>query len=190
MAGFKDKGGNDWQVVFDAFLLDEVRKATGIDLADIAAGGWLQIETDSGAVGRVLAAVCKDEIKARRWTPEQFAKGIRGEAIEAGREALRVEAADFFPPSEWSAIRLNSGKRTQAREQAAEIQAAMSAMEGMSPDFRQGAMEALREAMASAATDGINSQRSTGNQSASGLDGIPSESATDGPGNAEQRPVA
>jgi hypothetical protein len=58
-------------------------------------------------------------------------------------------------------------------------------MEGMSPDFRAGAMEALREAMTSAATDGINSQRSTANPSASGPVGILPESATDEPGNVE-----
>jgi hypothetical protein len=177
--------GNDWQIVFDAFLLEDVAKATGIDLADIAAGGWLQIETDSGALGRALAAVCRDEIKARNWTPAQFVKGVRGAVIVAARDALREEAADFFPPSEWSAIRSNLAQRTSAREQAAGIQAAMAAMEGMSPDFRAGAMEALREAMAGAAMDGINSQRSTANPSASGPVGILSESVIDEPENAE-----
>ena len=177
--------GNDWQIVFDAFLLEDVTKATGIDLADIAAGGWLQVETDSGALGRALAAVCRDEIKLRNWTPAQFVKGVRGAVIEAARQALREEAADFFPPSEWSAIRSNLAQRTSARDQATSIQTAMAAMEGMSPDFRAGAMEALREAMTSAATDGINSQRSTSSQSASGPVGILSESVTDEPENVE-----
>jgi hypothetical protein len=177
--------GNDWQIVFDAFLLEYVTKATGIDLADIAAGGWLQVETDSGSLGRLLAAVCRDEIKARNSTPAQFVKGVRGAVIEAARDALREEAADFFPPSEWSAIRSNLEQRTQALQDANDMKTKMAAIEAMGPGFQEGAMLAFQEMMKGAVTDGINSQRSTGNPSASGPVGILSESVTDGPENAE-----
>jgi len=188
MAFFKDNGGNEWPVEFDAFLLDDTRKETGIDLADISSGGWLQVETDSVALGRVMASICRAEIKSRHLTAQDFAKRLRGAVIEAAREALRIEAADFFPPSEWSAIRSNLTKRTEAKDQAASIQAAMAAMDGMSPEFRQGAMEALREAMTGSAMEGINSVRSMAGQSASGPDGTPSVNAIDGPENAESRP--
>ena len=188
MASFKDSGGNEWQIYLDAFLLRDIQKETGVDLADVSAGGWMQVETDSGALGRVLAIICREEIKSRRMTAEQFAKGIRGRVIETGREALRTEAADFFPPSEWSAIRSNSTKRTKAKQDAEEIRAAMEAMEGMGPDFRAGAMQALQEAMKESATEGLFSGLSTGKPSVSGPAAIPSTNAIDGPESAESPP--
>lgn len=114
MSVFKDCNGDEWRVYFDAFTLADIKKETGIDLADVSAGGWQAVATDASAVGRILAVVCAEEIRARKMTGRQFARLIRGEAIEAGRKALTDEGADFFPPSEWSAIQSNLVKRTKA----------------------------------------------------------------------------
>ena len=124
MSVFRDSNGDEWRVYFDAFALADVRKETGIDLADITAGGWQVVETDAAAVGRILAVVCSDEIKARKMNGRQFSRLIRGEAIEAGRNALIDEGADFFPRSEWSAIRANLQKRTKMAAQTEAIEAA------------------------------------------------------------------
>ena len=123
MSVFKDCNGDEWRVYLDAFVLADAKKETGIDLADITAGGWHAVATDASAVGRVLAVVCADEIKARKINGRQFARLIRGEAIEAGRKALTDEGSDFFPPSEWSAIRANLNKRTKqaAQSEAMEV---------------------------------------------------------------------
>jgi hypothetical protein len=185
MTSFKDRNNNEWPVYLDAFLLRDIAKETGIDLADVSAGGWLKLETDSGVVGRVAAVICRDEIKARRMTAADFVKAMRGTAIEAARQAITEEGADFFPPSEWSAIRSNLTKRTEAKEQAESLQAAMAAMEGMSPEFRLGAMQALREAMTEAATEGISSSKLADSAFVAGPEGILLTSATDGPGSAE-----
>jgi hypothetical protein len=129
MSVFRDSNGDEWRVYLDAFTLADIKKECGIDLADITAGGWHAVATDASAVGRVLAVVCQDEIKARKSNGRQFAKLIRGEAIEAGRKALTDEGADFFPASEWSAIRSNSLKRTKAASQAEAMRMGPSAME-------------------------------------------------------------
>ena len=120
MSVFKDCNGDEWRVQLDAFAIADAKKETGIDLADITAGGWHAVATDASAVGRILAVVCADEIQAKKINGRQFAKLIRGAVIEAGRKALLDEGADFFPPSEWSAIRANSNKRTK---QAAQTEA-------------------------------------------------------------------
>ena len=185
MAIFKDSAGHEWRLSFDAFLLDDLRKETGIDLADIASGGWLKVETDSVALGRVAAVVCRDEIRERGMTGQQFVKLLRGETIDRFRQALAAEGADFFPRSEWSAIRKNLTTRKESKTQAEQMRAAMETLDGMSPEFRQGAMEALREVMQEAATDGMSSLRSSGSESVSGPVGILSLNATDEPEKSE-----
>ena len=124
MSIFRDINGDEWRVSFDAFTLADVRKETGIDLADVTAGGWQAVETDASVVVRILAVVCADEIKAQKMNGRQFARLVRGEAIEAGRKALIDEGADFFPQSEWSAIRANLLKRTRIAAQTEAIETA------------------------------------------------------------------
>ena len=193
MSFFKANDGNEWKVYFDGFLLAEIEKpiekgGAGIDLADISAGGWAKIEIDSGAVGRVLAVVCREEAAARKIDSRSFAKTIRGgEVIDLARAALIAEGGDFFPRSEWSEILSNLQRRKIARDQAGAIQAAMAAMEGLSPEFRAGAMQALMEAAKEAAMAGIGLSNGPGdgNDSATGPDAIPLPPVTDDPGNAE-----
>jgi hypothetical protein len=184
MSVFRDSNGNEWRVALDAFTLDDVRKDAGVDLADLSAGGWATIETDAGAVVRVLAVVCRDEIKARNWNSREFAKGLRGEAIQAGRAALLTEGADFFPVSEWSAIQSNWRKRKANLEQTTDMMTAASllqAMSAMPPDMRAGAMAAIQEAIAS--------QSSADGGSAGTPDATPEPVATGWPASAESSPA-
>jgi len=187
MSVFKDNSGNEWRVYFDAFLLADIQKEAGIDLADVSAGGWAKLETDAGAVGRVCAVVCREEIKAAKIDSRSFVRTIRGEAIDLARAALIAEGGDFFPRSEWSEILSNLRRRKTARDQAETIQVAMAAMEGLSPEFRAGAMQALMEAAKEAATAGIGLPDGPGDgaASATGPDATPSPPATGSPGSAE-----
>lgn len=189
MAVFTDTNGYEWRVGLDAFTLEDVRKDAGVDLADLSAGGWATIETDAGAVVRVLAVVCRGEIAARKWSSRDFAKGLRGEAIQAGRAALLTEGADFFPQSEWSAIQSNLKKRMANQEQTADMATAASllqAMSAMPPDMRAGAMQAIQEAIRSEATA---SRSSAGSGSAGGLGATPEPAATGWPVSAESIPA-
>jgi len=189
MSVFRDSSGQEWRVLLDAFALADVQKETGVDLADIAAGGWAKIEADSGAVGRVLAVLCRDEIHARNLDPRSFARLIRGAAIDQARAALVAEGADFFPPSEWSALRSNWTKRRTAKTQAETIQTALAALDGMTPEFREGAMRALTEALATAARDGINSSSSPAAASVAGPEPTPLSVVTSGPVKSESPPA-
>lgn len=185
MSVFRDGNGDEWRVYLDAFTLADVRKETGIDLADITAGGWRAIENDASAVGRVLATVCADEIKNRKMNGRLFARLIRGDVIEAARKALTEEGADFFPQSEWSAIRSNLAKRTQAAAQmeamaaarnSAELIPLLEAFTRLPPQIQEQLLK----------TGGDTSSLiSTDDESAVGPDATPSPAATDSPESAE-----
>ena len=121
MSVFQDSSGNEWRVYLDAFTLADVQKDCGIDLADISAGGWAKLETDAGAVVRVLATVCRHEIKSKGMDSRTFARAMRGEAIELGRAALLSEGADFFPATEWSEIQSSLTKRKSSKTQTDQL---------------------------------------------------------------------
>jgi hypothetical protein len=189
MATFKDPAGQEYRTSFDAFLLDDIHKETGIDLADVAAGGWLKIETDSVALARVAVVAFRDDIKAQGKTPAQFVKQLRGELIDRVRQALSAEGADFFPQSEWSAIRSNLKTRKTSKTQAEQMRAAMEVMESMGPDFLTGAKAEMLAIAREAAKDGMNSQGSSpGSLSAFGPEDIPSMNATAAPESVESPP--
>lgn len=121
MSTFRDANGGEWRVILDAFLIDEAKRETGVDLAELSASGWQAIATDAAAVGRVLAVVCGDQIREQKLTTRQFARAVRGPAIAAGRKALLDEGADFFPPSEWSELQSNLTRRQETRQQTDQL---------------------------------------------------------------------
>jgi hypothetical protein len=188
MSVFKDSVGQEWRVFLDAFSLADVATETGVDLADISAGGWARIETDAGLAVRVLAVLCRDEIAVRKLDARAFARLVRGAAIDAARTALVTEGAEFFPTKEWSALLSNLAKRKTARDQAETMATAMAALDGMSPEFRAGAMQALLEMATTAATAGINSSSSPDSESVVGPDVTPSFVVTSGPVKSESVP--
>ena len=178
MSVFRDSNGDEWRIQFDAFTLADTKKETGIDLADISAGGWQVVESDAAAVGRVLAVVCSEEIKSRKMTAKDFARKVRGEAIQRGRDALVEEAVDFFPPSEWSAIRANLTKRTQAaqRMEAATMAAKTTELIPLMEAFSKLSPEMQDKLLASGGA--IPSSQSEVSESAFGPTSIPSIVAT------------
>ena len=121
MSVFRDANGAEWDIQLDAFGIEDVKRDTGIDLADISASGWLAVETDASAVGRVLAVLCGEQIRACKSNSRAFARLVRGDAIQRGRQALLAEGADFFPASEWSAMLSNLKKRKATRDQTDQL---------------------------------------------------------------------
>lgn len=113
MAAFKDALGQTWDVDFDAFVLDKIKSQVGIDLADLTAGGWYKIETDVISLVHTVAVIIREQLDARRIPEAELGRRIRKEAITRARESLKAAAADFFPESDWSAIRSNLNKRKQ-----------------------------------------------------------------------------
>ena len=121
MSVFRDANGAEWDIQLDAFGIEDVKRDTGIDLADISASGWLAVETDASAVGRVLAVLCGEQIRACKSNSRAFARLVRGDAIQRGRQALLAEGADFFPATEWSEIQSSLTKRKSSKTQTDQL---------------------------------------------------------------------
>jgi len=110
MSVFTDALGREWRIEFDAPLLDRIEQEAKIDLADISAGGLLATQTDVKALVRVLAVVCKQQLKDLQIAKDSFQKQIRKDAITRAKAAIREALADFFPESEWSEMQSNLTK--------------------------------------------------------------------------------
>ena len=192
MAVFKDSNGDEFRIDLDGFLIEDATKRTGINLADVSAGGYATLESDAGAVVRVLAVLCEDEIKRRNWTPRQFAKGVKKDAIDRGRAAIWEAAADFFPANEWSAIQRNWATRKESAKATMEMETVaplLTAISSLPPDLRAAAVEKLREAMQTA-EETTRSDASPDKTSATGPETIPLPSVTDSPERSESVPAA
>lgn len=193
MAVFRDLNGDEWRIGLDAFVLEEVTKQTGIDLADLSAGGWHRLETDAGACVRVLAVVCGEELRQRKMTTRQFGNAVRREVIEAGLQALLTEGADFFPPRRWSEIQSNLQTRQEAATGAKSLLQITMALESMPPEMRAAAATTVAEMIDQAAKDetakATNSPTSLGNGSAVGPEVIPLRPVTDSPEPSELLPA-
>lgn len=140
MAGFRDCKGAEWQIEFDALMLERIRNETNIDLADVTGGGYEAIGAvpdQAAACGdvtklvRVLRIICESAWQAKAISGDAFSKLIRGESIATARAAILGGAADFFPASEWSAILLNLGKRATFRKSLTDLSLAAPLLEQM-----------------------------------------------------------
>jgi hypothetical protein len=194
MTAFKDLTGVEWQLEFDAFTFDDIRNATGIDLAEQSGGGYMLIDSDAAALVRVLAAACKDQFAARGIDAREFARRMKREAIEAGKAALWEALPDFFPPKQWSEIQSNLDQRRLKRQAMEAILVQLSGIEVLPPDLRAMVPELLRELT----TEATNLQSDSSfpispeellNLSALGPDATPSKNATAAPENAEGPPA-
>jgi len=120
MARFNDKKKRTWKIDLDAYVLKEVRSRTSIDLGDLSADGWAQLENDIDLVD-VLLVLTEDQREEREVKPREFAKTVRGPVLDHARAAIQEAAADFFPPERWSGMQ----SRLEARKVAVEAMAAM-----------------------------------------------------------------
>jgi hypothetical protein len=173
---FTDALGQEWSVEFDAFLLDRIRKATEIDLADCAASGLLAVERDVTALVNVLLVACDDQIKAKRKSPAEFQKQIRKDAITRARGALMEALADFFPESEWSEMLSSLMTRKNQPEISPEQLQLAAGFLKMDPEVQRDVMSLIQQEMA-----GGNSPYLPGDESASDLDAVPPSPADDSP---------
>lgn len=96
---FKDSSGKEWTIELDAFVFDQVRQATNIDLADLAGTGWQRMDNDADLV-HCLAIILNEPFR-------DFAKTMKGKQLDKARKALEVAAVAFFPQERWLTIQRN-----------------------------------------------------------------------------------
>ncbi len=98
MKRFLDSNGKQWEIDVHLASLERVNDACGIDLTQLFGDGLTMLSKlfdDAGHLTKVLWCLCGpeqgDEGKA------EFLKAMRGDALEAGANALVDAVIDFFP---------------------------------------------------------------------------------------------
>jgi len=104
MSSFKDSAGRDWNLRFDGILLADLRRALGINLADLTGADYLTLDRDQALLALVVAHLVKDQLAAHRVTREQFAADLVGQSLEDAQAALWEAAKVFFPPRRLSEL--------------------------------------------------------------------------------------
>lgn len=98
MQTFIDNSGRNWTVSLNTTTLKQVRALCKVDLMEAVEGKLVeQLATDPVLLCDVLYALCKDEAEKKNITDEDFGRGMAGDALEAGTEALLEELVNFFP---------------------------------------------------------------------------------------------
>jgi len=180
---FTDALGQEWLLEFDGFLLDRIEQEAKVDLADLSAAGLLAVERDAKALIRVLSVACDEQLKARRKPAAEFQRQIRKDAITRARAALMEALADFFPQSEWSAMRSSLATRKDQPEMTPEQLQLAAGFLKMDPEVQRDVMSLIQQEMA----DG-SLPSSPGGESAPTPDVIPPTPVDDSPENVTPAP--
>lgn len=186
MGKFTDHQGLGYQFEFDCFLLDRVYKEAGVDLADLSAGGLLAVERDAKALGRVLVVVCGDQIKERGKTHAEFIEQIRKEALTRARGAVMEALADFFPASEWSAMRSALKNRKNQPEMSPKDLELATGFLKMDKEVQKDVMSVVQQEMAARGNLALSPE----DKSVPAPDTTPPTPADDSPESAESAPEA
>jgi hypothetical protein len=99
MAQFTDAQGRHWTLEINTTVLKQVQAALGLDLGKLAVAGTLYptLADDPILLASLLAELCREEIEARRLSPEAFGRGLAGDPIDDAVQAVMEALLDFFP---------------------------------------------------------------------------------------------
>jgi len=98
MRTFTDNAGRTWQVAVSVTGIEEVKAEADVDLLQLVEGGPLleRLMRNPVVLCRVLYALCKAQMEAKRVSAEAFGRGMAGRAITEARQVLLEEIVDFF----------------------------------------------------------------------------------------------
>ena len=103
---FKDRNGQDWQVILNVFQMKRVRASLGVDLINVIEldkDGQVKVDmvdriaNDPCLLVDILWVLVQDQARTLNVTDEQFGTALAGDAIEAATKAFLDELVDFFP---------------------------------------------------------------------------------------------
>lgn len=178
MTSFTDAKGRAWTIELDALLLDDVRQETGIDLADLSAGGLAAIDQDAVKLVQVLCVLCGEEMDKDGITNKQFAKLMRGDALTRALDAVARSVQSFFPEKTWLEVQ-------SAFENQKSFNQSTQMLKPLLSKLNQPEMEAMRTPVLEALTEVIQRQLAGGLDasevlaSVTGQDHTPSTHASD-----------
>ena len=119
MHRFTDATGRSWEITINVATIKRVRDVCGVDLLDLGDGGVMaRLASDPVLLADVLFVVCDAE---RRGTPEDFAGGLAGDAIERATEAMVEELLEFFPSKKRVLLRKAVDRMQEMEQKAIEL---------------------------------------------------------------------
>ena len=103
---FKDRNGQDWQIVLNVNQMKRIRAALGVDLINVIEldkDGQVRVDmidkiaNDPCLLVDILWVLVQDQARTLNVTDEQFGTALAGDAIENATKAFLDELVDFFP---------------------------------------------------------------------------------------------
>lgn len=115
---FTDLSGRVWPLTLNFGLAQDIRKSfPGVDFLNAHNGQAFQVlGSDDEVLVGVLWMLCEQQATAQQITPEAFAAGLAGDALEAAEEALERCVILFTRPARRPVLEVLLGK---ARETSA-----------------------------------------------------------------------
>lgn len=131
MREFKDDEGRPWRlaltvaaalrvkgmVSIDVDQEDGSRKSVPFDLVDSGTipQTFQVLRTQFAKIGEVLYAILVKQVAEKGLDKEQFLEGLRGDALDAGVQALEQELVDFFPQRLRKMVSLLASKMSEVQ---------------------------------------------------------------------------
>jgi hypothetical protein len=99
LARFTDATGRAWVIDITVDAIKRVRHICDVDLLQIVEGGLIErIVNDPIMLCDILLALCKPQADSEQISPEDFGRGLAGDAIDDAVRAMLDGMVDFFPP--------------------------------------------------------------------------------------------
>ena len=127
MKTFKDNLGRNWQISVTVGSAKRVRDLAGSDILQLKAETLKRLGEDPYFLADVFYALVKPEADAAKVSPENFAEGLAGDAVEEATEILLDELMLFFPSAQRKILQ---DAVARAREAKAKIQNPPSSISG------------------------------------------------------------
>jgi hypothetical protein len=98
MAVLTDNKGREWLVPVSVVAIERAKETSGVNICDVARGElYDRLDWDCHLVARILVGLCKPQLADREVSEAEFCEALKGEPIEAGRQAILRGLIDFFP---------------------------------------------------------------------------------------------
>jgi hypothetical protein len=150
MTTFLDSEGREWRLALTIGLCRKIRDEVGVDIGNLKDGqAFLQMAADPYRFAETLWMLCEVQAEKTGVSPEQFAEGLTGDALDGALVALLEAAANFTRAPMRGAVRTmlqtsmeatQKGLEAIATDQAGRVQevvakAQMVARQGMNQTF-------------------------------------------------------
>lgn len=174
MKSFTDTEGRIWSIRGSLGAFERVRTLTGVDMLDLpTTQNCLKEINDVFTLGRVLYAMCQDQVEARGITPEQFADGFNADTLHEASNALLDEVVFFCRKDLRPALQMALEKARQA--DAKVVETMQSRVKFMEKEM-DAAIESLLTSTSSATSLPASSESTQANGHSGSSSGPPPQS--------------